>query len=321
MLDSAPGPATRVNMKISGLSFIRNGVALDYPFTEAIRSILPLVDEMIVVVGRSEDGSREAVEAIRDPRIRIVDSEWHPSITPRSSILAQQTNLGLLNCSGDWVVYVQGNELFHERDLPRMRELMVEHADNPQVEGILIERLVFYGDYQHFVRVYQDRFKYVVRAFKPWNGVYSVGDGMSFAVFDGYGRRGRDLKCVDSGIDMFRYGKLLSPKGMEFKLRKSPHKFKGEDARFDAASYYQWLPRQHIRPYLGDHPAVMAERIAQHEVRIDMNDPRWRTGLTRKERTRVLESALYRRFGFPKLRPGRYQLVGDFLRKDRSAEV
>jgi glycosyltransferase involved in cell wall biosynthesis len=155
-------------MKISGLSFIRNGISLGYPFVEAIRSILPLVDEMIVVVGRSEDGTREAVEAIRDARIRIIDSEWHPRITPKASVLAQQTNLGLMHCTGDWVVYVQGNELFHERDLPRMRELMTEHLENPKVEGLLIERLVFYGDYKHFVRAYPDRFKYVVRAFKPW---------------------------------------------------------------------------------------------------------------------------------------------------------
>ncbi|MGQ0529248.1 MAG: glycosyltransferase, partial [Panacagrimonas sp.] len=154
-------------MLISGLSFIRNGVSLGYPFVEAIRSILPLVDEMVVVVGRSEDGTREAVEGIGDTKIRIIDSEWPTQIRPKASVLAQQTNLGLMHCRGDWVVYVQGNELFHERDLPRMRELMTEHLQNPQVEGLLVERLVFYGDYRHFVRFYPDRHKYVVRAFKP----------------------------------------------------------------------------------------------------------------------------------------------------------
>lgn len=308
-------------MKISGLSLIRNGVSLDYPFVEAIRSILPLVDEMVVVVGRSEDSTREALLALGDPRIRIIDSEWPTQIRPRSSVLAQQTNLGLMQCTGDWVVYVQGNEVFHERDLPRLRELMVEHADNPAVEGILIERLVFYGDYRHFVRVYQDRHKYVVRAFKPWNGVYSVGDGMSFAVFEGYGKHGRALRSVDSGVDLFRYGKILKPEAMEYKLRKSPHKFKSDDAAFDMGSYYRWIPRQHIRPYAGEHPKVMAERIARHPIHLDLDDPRWRTELTGKERRRLIESAWYRRFGFPTWRHGRYRLVGDFVTKDRSAEV
>ena len=307
-------------MLISGLSFIRNGVSLGYPFVEAIRSILPLVDEMVVVVGRSDDGTREAVEGIGDAKIRIIDSEWHPRITPKASVLAQQTNLGLMHCRGDWVVYVQGNELFHERDLPRMRELMTEHLENPQVEGLLIERLVFYGDYHHFVRAYPDRFKYVVRAFKPWNGVYAITSAMTFSVFPSYGERGRSLRCVDSGIDMFRYGKVLTPEAMQYKLRHAPHKLKSGGADFSVESYLNWLPRECVRPYRGDHPAVMAERVARHPFKVDLDDPRWRTKLTRKERTRLWESAFYRRFGVPKWRPGRYILVGDFVAKDRSAE-
>lgn len=307
-------------MLISGLSFIRNGIALGYPFVEAIRSILPLVDEMVVVVGESTDGSREAIEAIGDPKIRIIDSIWHPRITPKASVLAQQTNLGLLSCRGDWVVYVQGNELFHERDLPRMRELMTEHVDNPEVEGLLIERLVFYGDYRHFIRTYPDRFKYVVRAFKPWNGVYAITSAMTFSVFESYGERGRALRCIDSGVDMFRYGKLLTPEAMTWKLRHAPHKLRGDDASFESDSYFRWIARDCIRRYQGDHPAVMHERIARHPIQIDLDDPRWRTELTGKERRRLLESAFYRRFGLPKWRKGRYKLVGDFVPKDRSAE-
>lgn len=39
----------------------------DYPFREAIRSILPLCDEFVVAVGDSTDGTREAVLAL-DPQ-------------------------------------------------------------------------------------------------------------------------------------------------------------------------------------------------------------------------------------------------------------
>lgn len=307
-------------MKISGLSFIRNGVSLGYPFAEAIRSILPLVDEMVIVVGRSEDGTREAVEAIDDARIRIIDSEWPARITPKASVLAQQTNLGLMHCTGDWVVYVQGNELFHERDLPRMRALMAEHLDNPKVEGILIERLVFYGDYKHFVRTYQDRFKYVVRAFKPWTGVYSIGDGMTFALFDGYGKRGRSLRCIDSGVDMYRYGKVLSESAIAYKLRNAPHKLRGDDVKIGTDFYYRWLPRDFVRPYRGDHPAVMRDRIRDHCFELNLGDSRWRTEPSGKERRRLFETAFYARFGVPAWRPGRYTLIGNFVPRDRTPE-
>ena len=48
-------------MKISGFTYIRNGIKLGYPFVQSISSLLPIVDEMIVVVGDSDDGTREAV--------------------------------------------------------------------------------------------------------------------------------------------------------------------------------------------------------------------------------------------------------------------
>ena len=39
-------------MKVSGFTFIRNAIKLDYPIVEAIQSILPLCDEVIVAVAR-----------------------------------------------------------------------------------------------------------------------------------------------------------------------------------------------------------------------------------------------------------------------------
>ena len=63
-------------VKISGFTFIRNGNALGYPFTASIRSLLPLCDEVIVNVPKSTDGTLESVQAINDPKIRIIESEW-----------------------------------------------------------------------------------------------------------------------------------------------------------------------------------------------------------------------------------------------------
>ena len=63
-------------VKISGFTFIRNGLALGYPFVPAIRSLLPLCDEIIVNVPRSTDGTLAAVQQIGDPKIRIIESEW-----------------------------------------------------------------------------------------------------------------------------------------------------------------------------------------------------------------------------------------------------
>ena len=56
-------------MKISGFTFIRNGNEIGYPFVPAIRSLLPLCDEVIVNVPRSTDGTLESVRAIHDSEV------------------------------------------------------------------------------------------------------------------------------------------------------------------------------------------------------------------------------------------------------------
>ncbi|HXU75591.1 MAG TPA: hypothetical protein VN794_03440, partial [Methylomirabilota bacterium] len=67
-------------MKVSGFTFLRNGVKLGYPFAESIRSVLPIVDEFVIALGPSADGTRERIEQIADPKIRIIDTQWNETI-------------------------------------------------------------------------------------------------------------------------------------------------------------------------------------------------------------------------------------------------
>ena len=76
-------------MKVSGFSYVRNGFTYDYPFIESIRSVLPLCDEFIMVIGDSNDGTREAVVALNDPKIRILDTIWDESSRKGGYIFSQ----------------------------------------------------------------------------------------------------------------------------------------------------------------------------------------------------------------------------------------
>jgi glycosyltransferase involved in cell wall biosynthesis len=58
-------------MKVSGFTFIKNAVQYEYPVVEAIGSILPLCDEVMVAVGDSSDGTRELISSIGSDKIRI----------------------------------------------------------------------------------------------------------------------------------------------------------------------------------------------------------------------------------------------------------
>lgn len=306
-------------MVVSGLTFIRNGIRLGYPFVEAIKSALPLCDEFIVVVGESDDGTREAVQGIADPKIKIIDTKWPSNIQPKQAVLAQQTNVGLLQCQGDWVVYVQGNELFHERDYGEIRALMEKHLNNDLVEGLAFERNTFFADYQHCYRVYPGRFKYTARIFKPWGGVYSVKDAMAFAAFDGYGRKGRDLRCVDTGFDIYRYGLVVTAEAYTAKLREAPHCARLGLSSFALNDYYG-TPKAFIGRFVGTHPSVMCQRIEAHPFNLDEHSESWRMQYSFKEWRRIFESFFYKVFGMPKWRIKRATLLGKLVKKDRDAE-
>jgi len=102
-------------MRVSGFTFLRNGIKLGYPFAESIRSVLPIVDEFVIALGLSEDGTRERIEQIGDPKIRILDTQWNENIRNdlnlKGYVYGQQKSIALFNCTGDWAFYLEGDEL------------------------------------------------------------------------------------------------------------------------------------------------------------------------------------------------------------------
>jgi hypothetical protein len=48
-------------MKVTGFTFVRNAVKFDYPIVEAITSVLPICNEFIVAVGKSEDATLDLI--------------------------------------------------------------------------------------------------------------------------------------------------------------------------------------------------------------------------------------------------------------------
>jgi len=141
-------------MRVSGFSFVRDAAKLDYPIVEAITSILPLCDEFWVTVGQSQDGTLEAIGSIGDPKVKIVETIWDPKYFVHGAINAQQTNLALSRCSGDWCFYVQADEVVHEKYLDVIHRAMERYLAHPQVEGLLFDYLHFWGSYQTYQKAH-----------------------------------------------------------------------------------------------------------------------------------------------------------------------
>ena len=99
-------------MKISGFTIIRNAIINDYPAVEAITSILPVVDEMVVAVGESDDDTEGLIRSIGSDKIKIVHSEWDLSQLPGGKVMALETDKAFAHVSADsdWAFYIQCDE-------------------------------------------------------------------------------------------------------------------------------------------------------------------------------------------------------------------
>jgi len=309
-------PPSGKNLLVSGLTIIRNGVRLNYPFIEAIRSALPICDEYIVVAGDSDDATVASLEALNEPKLRIVHTRWSPHISPQKYLLAQQTNIGLGFCTGRWCLYLQANEVLHEDALPHLRGLMELHVDNPQIEAMLLERLTFWSDYQHYIPVYPRRFKYTPRIIRPNIGTYSIRDAMSFAIFDGFSTRGRYPRSIDTGMDIYRYGYVHTVAQQAEKFEAAVHK-KEASERADQNYYHRHYPRSMLARFDGSHPAEMARRVSAFPEAECLDLDRCRSEPTWRERKRLLETWVYSHNGLPQLSRNRFKLVGSLAEKPR----
>ena len=76
-------------MKITGVTIIKDAIKNDYPIVEAITSILPLVDEMVVSIGQSDDGTEDLIKSINSKKIKIFYSQWDLSLRKGGVVLAE----------------------------------------------------------------------------------------------------------------------------------------------------------------------------------------------------------------------------------------
>jgi len=246
-------------VKISGFTFIRNGLVLGYPFVPAIRSLLPLCDEIIVNVPRSTDGTLAAVRAIGDPKIRVIESEWDEAQRTSGLAMSHHTNLALDQCTGDWCVYIQGDEVLHEDTLPLMRATMERELNNAAVQGLLVDYTHFYGSYWTYAYSF-GWYQREVRVVRRDPRIRSRGDAQGFRTVDN-----EKLHVKSSGGKYFHYGHALSPQQAKVK-RENFLKLSRSDAA--VAQEIQNRPAQFydddqkVKKFTGTHPAVMRETVA-----------------------------------------------------------
>lgn len=259
-------------MKISGFTIIRNAVLNDYPITEAIRSILPVVDEMIVLVGDSEDETETLIKNINDPKIKIHHSTWDMSLRKGGKVLAVETDKAfkLVAPDSDWAFYIQGDEAVHEKYLPAIKEACVKYKDNKSVQGLLFKYLHFYGTYD-YVGDSRRWYHREVRIIRNDKKISAYKDAQGFRI----GRTKLKVKLIDAFV--YHYGWVKSPQQM-MRKQKNVSRFWNDDSEewrnyIQQEDYFNFDDFDSLQKFAGAHPAVMKERIEKKnwEIAIDLS--------------------------------------------------
>lgn len=246
-------------MFVSGFTFIRNAIKLDYPIEEAILSILPLVDELVVAVGKSEDDTRKRVEELGS-KIRIIDTVWDDTLRVGGEVLAVETNKALdkISPKADWCLYIQADECIHEKYYSSIVSALERYKDNAQVEGLLFNYLHFYGSYD-FVGDSRTWYRKEVRIVKPIKGLRSYKDAQGFRVND------RKLRVVSLDAYIYHYGWVRHPKYQMAKQLEANKLWHNDDyikENYDPDKDFDYSQIDSIKRFNGTHPKVMSERIS-----------------------------------------------------------
>ena len=249
-------------MKVSGISFGKNVLKYDYPIREAISSILPICDEVIVAVGRSEDDSENYIRSIGDEKIKIIQTEWDESLREGGKVLADETNKAIAAVSkdSDWIFYIQGDEVIHEDYLTAVYEAMQRFKDDDRVDGLLFNYRHFYGSYDYVADSY-DWYRREIRVIKNDPSIYSYGDAQGF-------RKGNDEKLRVKHIDAYinHYGWVKNPITQKEKIasfQKLWHSGEALEKRIEEhANSFDYSEIDSLKDFEGSHPQVMQERVA-----------------------------------------------------------
>lgn len=103
---------------ISGFTTTTNSFKMCYPIIEAIKSYLPVLDELIVIDGGSTDGTLEAIKELNDSRIRIIcdeDTKWEKDW--KYSRMNHNMDRGFRECQGDIVLKFDADRILKDKDL------------------------------------------------------------------------------------------------------------------------------------------------------------------------------------------------------------
>ena len=183
-------------MKISGLTIVRNAIANGYLIAEVIDTLVAISDEVIVCDGFSTDGTFEYLSTRGD--IKLYQDVWDLQ-SSNGFEFANITNKGMSRCTGDYIFYLQADELIHEDQYEDLRKLILSNEYN----SISCKFHHIRYSFDHSLVEGYDLHPSATRASRVVRNkdIYSSSDGFNFD--------GSIHPQYDSNINIYHYGYIF----------------------------------------------------------------------------------------------------------------
>lgn len=246
-------------MLVSGFTYIRNAIKYDFPIVEVIQSVLPIVDEFIVNVVESEDDTLELIKSINSEKVKIIYTKWFEELRGGGKPQVLFANHALMECKSPWCLYLQGDEVIHEKYLDYIKSALINYLEDERVEGFTLKYKHFYGNYT----LYHEGEGWVrneVRIIRNDPTISAYKDSHSFR------KNGRKLNVISLDAYIYHYGWARRKSVLKDKLvEQARWHWKDETVvkeRFaDKDLEELMIHRDSLHFFTGTHPKVMLERI------------------------------------------------------------
>ncbi len=245
-------------MTLHGLICVRDGIEQDYCFVEAIKSLLPVCDRVVVCDGESTDGTQQFLRSWMklEPKLVLCVYPW-PNPVGNIEFWTDWLNYARQHCAAKRILQLDADEILDESAYPAIRGYNNQFFRQPFT--LCFDRLNFYKDTRHLI--------------PPGvclsHRVYRYGPQNVWLPSDGPDPRGAEWvgMGVQTGLQIFHYGYLRKPEAF-FKKSRNLHKFffGTYDSRLAEVENEgrEWMGkiqrvewRDELIPYDGPHPKLM----------------------------------------------------------------
>jgi len=251
---------------VGGNVCVRNGISLDYCFREAVQSLLPVCDEVVVCDGESTDGTQEAIREWMktEPKIKLCVYPW-PDPKGDINFWVNWLNFAREHLTTDWHLQLDADEVLSEKSYPEV----LAHAARAR-HAVFCHRYNFWQDHRHTIPAGVCLSHRVVRmapqdVWLPSDGPHPNG-AQAIAM------------AVDSDISLYHYG-FLRRRAAYFAKSKELHRmfFDTYDQRLtDAeAAGGNWMREiggvewtGNLVEFKGEHPKVIHQWLKERNYAV-----------------------------------------------------